>query len=234
MKLTNLNLSKYRKEFPFTDKIIYLNHASFGPLPQRSWKATEDYYKHLRLEKLKDMDKVAFEKLDEIRVMVAEMIKANPAEIAFATNTSYGLNVAAWGLDLKPGDRVLLPDVEFPANTYPWTNLRQKGVVVDFIPSKNRCFDMDSFLNAIDSKTRVLSLSFVQFFNGFKIDLRGMERSVRKRISSLWWMEYRVSGIWIWTSKSARSISWHAARRNGCSRRWAQVSFISPPRPREK
>ncbi len=172
MKSTNVDLSKYRKEFRFTDKITYLNHASFGPLPQRSWEATEDYYKHLRLEKLKDLDKVAFEKLDEIRVLVAGMIKAKPEEIAFATNTSYGLNVAAWGLDLKPGDKILLSDVEFPANTYPWTNLRQKGVVVDFVPSNNRCFDTDYFLEAIDPKTKVLSLSFVQFFNGFKIDLK--------------------------------------------------------------
>lgn len=169
---TNINLSIYRKEFPFTDRITYLNHASFGPLPQRSWQATEDYYRHLRLEKIENIDRIAFEKLDEIRVLIANMIKAKPSEIAFATNTSYGLNVAAWGLDLKQGDKILLSDVEFPANTYPWTNLRQKGVVVDFIPSNNRCFDIDIFLNAIDPKTRVLSLSFVQFFNGFKIDLK--------------------------------------------------------------
>jgi cysteine desulfurase/selenocysteine lyase len=172
MESTNLDLTNYRKEFPFTDKLIFLNHASFGPLPQRSWDATEDYYKHLRLEKIKDMDKVAFEKLDEIRALVAEMIKARPEEIAFATNTSYGLNVAAWGLDLKPGDKILLPDVEFPANTYPWTNLRQKGIEVEFVPSTDRCFDTEKFIKAIDAKTKVLSLSFVQFFNGFRIDLK--------------------------------------------------------------
>jgi cysteine desulfurase/selenocysteine lyase len=172
MKPAKIDLSKYRSEFPFAEKITYLNHASFGPLPQRSWKATEDYYKHLRLEKLKDMDKVALEKLDEIRILVAGMVRAKPEEIAFATNTSYGLNVAAWGLDLKPGDKILLSDVEFPANTYPWTNLRQKGVDVQFVPSTDRCFDMDNLIKAIDAKTKVLSLSFVQFFNGFKIDLK--------------------------------------------------------------
>jgi cysteine desulfurase/selenocysteine lyase len=172
MEPNKTDLTSYRKEFPFTDNIIFFNHASFGPLPQRSWDATEDYYKHLRLEKLKDMDKVAFEKLDNIRVLVAEMIKAKPEEIAFATNTSYGLNVAVWGLDLKPGDKILLPDVEFPANTYPWTNLRQKGIKVEFVPSTNRCFDTDKFVKAIDAKTKVLSLSFVQFFNGFRIDLK--------------------------------------------------------------
>lgn len=172
MKPTKINSSKYRSEFPFTERVIFLNHASFGPLPQRSWNATEEYYKCLRLEKIENMDKVAFRKLDEIRVLIADMIRANPEEIAFASNTSYGLNVAAWGLDLKPGDKILLSDVEFPGNTYPWTNLKQKGVIIEFVPNRNRCFDMDNFVKAIDTKTKVLSLSYVQFFNGFKNDLK--------------------------------------------------------------
>ncbi len=172
MKPTKINSSKYRSEFPFTERVIFLNHASFGPLPQRNWNATEEYYKCLRLEKIENMDKVAFRKLDEIRVLIADMIRANPEEIAFATNTSYGLNVAAWGLDLKPGDKILLSDVEFPGNTYPWNNLKQKGVIIEFVPNRNRCFDMDNFVKTIDSRTKVLALSFVQFFNGFKNDLK--------------------------------------------------------------
>jgi selenocysteine lyase/cysteine desulfurase len=172
MRPAEINLSKYRREFPFADKVTFFAHASFGPLPRRSWEATKEYYDCLRLDKLKDMDKAAFAKLDDIRVMAAEMIKAMPEETAFTTNTSYGLNVAAWGLNLKPGDKVLLSDVEFPGNTYPWTNLRQKGVEVEFVPSKNGCFDIDNLVGAIDAKTKVVALSFVQFFNGFKLDLK--------------------------------------------------------------
>lgn len=181
MNPPEVDLSKYRNEFPFTDKVTFFAHASFGPLPQRSWEATKEYYDCLRLEQIKNMDKVAFEKLDEIRVLAAGMIKARPDEIAFATNTSYGLNVAAWGLDLKPGDKVLLSDVEFPGNTYPWTNLRQKGVEVEFVPSKNRCFDIDNLLEAIDAKTKILAISFVQFFNGFKLDLETIGRICEER-----------------------------------------------------
>ena len=174
MKPTPINLSRYRKEFPFTKKVTFLKHASFGPLPQRSWKATQEYYSYLKVEKTKDIDRDAFEKLDEIRILLAKMIHAQSSEIAFVTNTTYGLNVAAWGLDLKPSDKILLPDVEFPANVYPWTNLRQKGVVVEFIPSKNGFFDMDNFVKAIDRNTKVLALSSVQFFNGYKNDLKAI------------------------------------------------------------
>lgn len=176
-----VDLSKYRSEFPFAEKIVFFNHASFGPLPERSWAATEEYYRYMRLEKTKDLDEEAFNKLDQIRLMAANMIKAKPDEIAFATNTSYGLNVAARGLDLKPGDKILLSDVEFPSNTYPWTNLKRKGIVVEFIPSKNRFFDVDNLVEAIDARTRVLSLSFVQFLNGFKNDLKTIGEICRER-----------------------------------------------------
>jgi len=170
-KSKSIDLAKYRKEFPFTKEMIFFNHASFGPMPKTCWKATEDYYQGLRLKKTPDDDREAFRKLDNIRKTVAKMINAKPEEIAFVPNTSYGLNVAGWGLDLKKGDKILLSDVEFPANVYPWINLRQNGIETKLIPSKNQCFDIDNFVKAIDKKTKVLSISFVQYFNGFKNDL---------------------------------------------------------------
>ena len=81
MQHNQLTLSKYRSEFPFTNKVTFLNHASFGPLPKRSWNATLEYYKYLRLEKTEDIDRVSFRKLDEIRVIIAKMLKAMPEEV---------------------------------------------------------------------------------------------------------------------------------------------------------
>jgi cysteine desulfurase/selenocysteine lyase len=170
-KSEKMHLAEYRNEFPFTKEMVFFNHASFGPMPEVSWKATQEYYRGLRLKKVADDDREAFQKLENIRKIIAKMIKAQPEEIAFVPNTSYGLNVAAWGLDLKRGDEILLSDVEFPANVYPWTNLKQKGIKTKFIPSRNKCFDIDNFLKAIDKRTKVLSISFIQYFNGFRNDL---------------------------------------------------------------
>ena len=175
-KSQSVDLAIYRKEFPFTREITFFNHASFGPMPEVSWKATQEYYRGLRLEKVADDDREAFQKLGSIRKLIAKMIKAKPKEIAFVPNTSYGLNVAAWGLDLKRGDEILLSDVEFPANVYPWTNLKQKGIKTRFIASRNKCFDIDNFLKAMNKRTKVLSISFVQYFNGFRNDLETIGR----------------------------------------------------------
>jgi len=173
-KPKSMDLAKYRNEFPFTEEIIFFNHASFGPMPERSWKATQEYYDGLRLKKVTDDDREAFQILENIRKLIARMIKAEPEEIAFVPNTTYGLNVAAWGLDLKRGDEILLSDVEFPANVYPWTNLKQKGIETKFVPGKNKCFDIENLVRAIDKRTKVLSISFVQYFNGFKNDLESI------------------------------------------------------------
>lgn len=99
------------------------------------------------------------------------MINSSDDEIALTFNTSYGLNIAASGLDFKAGEEILLSDCEFPANVYPWLNLREKGVKIKFIESENRFFSIENFIKSITSKTKLLSLSFVQFFNGYKNDL---------------------------------------------------------------
>lgn len=160
-----------RKEFPFVKNVVYFDHASDGPLPLSSYKAIQDYYRYLLLETIPTSHEYQFSVLEKSRKSAAGLIKSKPSEIGIAPNTSYGLNVVARGLNLKRDDTVLLSDVEFPANVYPWLNLRQDSVKVKFIKNRNGFFSIDEFQKAIDSTVRVLSLSFVQYFNGYKNDL---------------------------------------------------------------
>ena len=171
---TQIELKKYREEFPITQKAIFFNHASLGPIPLRSQKEIEKLFTAFYSPEIIKVDPQAFEAYDKIRGKVAQMINAQLDEVGFCHNTSYGLNIVAGGLDLKAGDKVLLLDIEFPGNVYPWLNLRKRGVEIEFVPNQNGFFDLDNFLQAIDEKTKVLSLSFVQFFNGFKNDLESI------------------------------------------------------------
>jgi cysteine desulfurase/selenocysteine lyase len=180
-EIRNKELRKYRGEFPFIQKVTFLNHASFGPIPSRALKSTYEYYEALTLKRIVDMDKLTFDKLDRIRIYLAKMIKAKPSEIGLVPNTSYGLNVAVNGLKWKSGDKVLLTDVEFPANVYPWLNLRKKGVGIKFIKNRKGFFDIDNLHKTIDSRCRVLSLGYVQFFNGFKNDLETIGRICQEK-----------------------------------------------------
>ena len=163
-----------RKLFPLTAKragIVYFNSASTGPLCKPVKQALDRYFKLCQYLD-KDDDGLAFDDLKKIRRLGAKIIGARSDEVGFGWNTGYGLNLAAQGLPLKKGDEVLLSDIEFPSNVYPWLALKERGVKIKFVKSVNRFFDINGFEKAITKKSRVLSLSMVQFFNGFKNDLK--------------------------------------------------------------
>ncbi len=171
-----------RKLFPVADsekKIVYFNSASTGPL-SRPLKEKLDWYYDLAQYQTTNTDFPAFAALDKIRALGAGLIHARRDEVGFGFHTGYGLNIAAFGLPLKKGDEILLSEVEFPSNVYPWVALKERGIKVKFLKSRNRCFDIDIFLKAISRKTRVLSLSFVQFFNGYKNNLAEIGKICRE------------------------------------------------------
>jgi cysteine desulfurase/selenocysteine lyase len=165
-----------RKQFPVTQSkkgITYFNSASTGPLSLPARDALDkfnDYSFYLN----RGIDNDAFAALDEIRKLGAKFIGARQDEVGFGFHTGFGLNIAAFGLPLKAGDEVLLSDIEFPSNVYPWMALKPRGIKIKFIKSENGFFDIDNFIKAISRKTKVLSLSFVQFFNGYKNNLRNI------------------------------------------------------------
>ncbi|MEW5922524.1 MAG: aminotransferase class V-fold PLP-dependent enzyme [Candidatus Zixiibacteriota bacterium] len=163
-----------RKLFPVTGNgrgITYLNSASTGPLSNPVKEKLDAYYQSTQYLD-KNSDYAAFANLDKIRKFGARLIGARADEVGYGFHTGYGLNIAAFGLPLKMGDEVLLSDIEFPSNVYPWLGLRERGINVKFIKSINRFFDIDNLKKAIGKKSKVLSLSFVQFFNGYKNDLK--------------------------------------------------------------
>ncbi len=167
------SLSHLRRYFPLTKKCIYLNNASEGPLPLSAKRVMEKFlYDSSYTEN--EHDPESFRIVEEVREKCARLIKAKSSEIALTTNTSYGLNLVCRGLGLKSGDEILLPEVEFPANVYPWLNLRSEGIRVKFIKTKNGFFDISRFHDAITPETRVFSVSFVQFLNGYKNDLKAL------------------------------------------------------------
>jgi selenocysteine lyase/cysteine desulfurase len=112
-----------RTEFPWTaDGVSYLNHASTGPLPQRTVRALAEW-DQVRSEPWRNTAAEQFGVLARSRELCARMIGATPDEIAMMVNTTYGINVAASVIPLEPGDAIVTPDREFPANVYPWMAL---------------------------------------------------------------------------------------------------------------
>ena len=168
------------REFPWTGATTYLNNASIGPIPERTRLALDAFNsKRTAPHLLPDREMQAA--LAEARAAAARLIGAGADEIALAPNTSTGINVAARALPLERGEIVLLSDREFPANVYPWKNLADRGVTAEIAPVTADGFPDEAHLleRLRDPRVRVLAVSFVQFANGYRADLKTLSAACR-------------------------------------------------------
>lgn len=172
------------REFPWaeTDDATFLNAASTGPLPRRCIDAVV-HWTRLRATPHHLSDELLFDTLARSRTLIGRLIGASPAEIALAVNTGYGMNVAARALPLEPGDVVLTPDLEFPANIYPWwaaANARQ--LEYRRVPLDDGVLDLDALLAAMqDDRVKCVSVSWLDSGNGARVDLARLGSACRER-----------------------------------------------------
>ena len=170
-----------RSEFPWAaaGECIYLNHASTGPTPIRAREARRAF-EHIRDEPHRLTVEAQFGTLERARELCARLVGARSSEIALMVNTSYGINLAARALALRRGDRVLTFDREFPANVLPWMAL--PGVEVIRIPCIEGVPDEEALMRAIDDpRVRVVTVSWVQFSSGHRVDLSRIGEACRAR-----------------------------------------------------
>ena len=167
-------------EFPWTADTVYLNNASIGPIPERTRRALDAFTAKRTAPHLLP-DRELFAGLAAARLGIAQLLNVEPAEVALATNTGFGLNLAARALPLQAGDTILLSDREFPANVYPWLLLKQQGIRVEMARCRPEGWPDEEFLleRLRDPAVRVLAISFVQFSNGYRADLKKLGDACR-------------------------------------------------------
>ncbi|MDP4197978.1 MAG: aminotransferase class V-fold PLP-dependent enzyme [Bacteroidota bacterium] len=186
-----MTIDQARREFPHTwSDMVYLNHAAVAPLSFRVRDAVDRYQTRRALKGIEPYPWM-LKTVQGTREMLAQLMGARADQIAFVLNTSDGLNIIAQGLDWQPGDHVLLNDLEFPANVYPFLNLKRHGVEVDFIeknlrPSKagaggGYSISVEDIQNHLTPRTKLVSISHVQFATGAKADLNAIGKLCRER-----------------------------------------------------
>ena len=169
-------------EFPWmdTEPGAFLNAASVGPHPRRALAAAAHWS-----EARGRPHTIPFEALLEVaataRRQFAALVGADPDEIALMPNTTYGLNLAARGLPLRPGV-VLTFDGEFPSCVYPFEALGSRGITLERVPRRDGLPDEDALVAAIARPDVVaVVVSWVQFATGFVADLARIGAACRAR-----------------------------------------------------
>jgi cysteine desulfurase / selenocysteine lyase len=167
-------------EFPVTRKWAYLDHAAVAPLPRRSgdvlraWATEQEDNGVIHWP---DWER----KLDQIRRDCARLIHAQVDEIAFVNSTTHGIGLVAEGFPWRDGDNVVSAAEEYPSNVYPWMNLASRGVSLRLVPSRDGRIWPEDLAAAMDDRTRLLTISHVEFASGFRNDLDAVGELCRAR-----------------------------------------------------
>jgi selenocysteine lyase/cysteine desulfurase len=177
--VTTPNWASLREEFPTLARWNYLDIARKTIPPRCQERALQEYVRDVYENAgagAWSADNVA-----EARAVMARLLGAKPSEIAFTKNTTEGLNIAAHGFDLRPGDNVVLTDLEHMANVWVWKHWEAKGVEIRFAAHRGGRLPLDAFLEKMDGRTRVVSTAYVTYGNGYRVNLPELGSACRSR-----------------------------------------------------
>ena len=168
-------------EFRLESGLTYLNHAAVSPWPQRTVTAVQQFAAENGTVGSSNYPQW-LEVEARLRRRLSELLGVGSEEdIALLKNTSEGLSIIAHGLPWKQGDNVVTSDQEFPSNSMVWESLDRYGVTTRKVPLHSADSSEEALMAAVDTDTRLLSISSVQFGSGLKMDLPRLGAFCRER-----------------------------------------------------
>jgi len=174
------NWAVLREEFPVTRRWAFFDHAAVAPLTGRAQRAITEWAADMADNG--DVHEPRWNRrVEEVRGLFGKLLNAEPLDIAFVKNTSEGIGIVAEGFPWRPGDNIVTAAEEYPSNLYPWMNLAGRGVAVRAVASREGRLWIDDLRAAMDLRTRLVSLSFVEFASGFRNDLDAIGSLCRER-----------------------------------------------------
>ncbi|MDE3735892.1 aminotransferase class V-fold PLP-dependent enzyme [Pseudomonas resinovorans] len=173
-------MSLLQDEFAHADGLRYLNHAAVAPWPKRATRAVQSFAEeNWRLGARDYPDWLTVER--RLRERLAKLLNApTTADLALVKNTSEALSFVAFGLDWRAGDQVVISNQEFPSNRVVWEALKRYDVDT-FQVSLDGSDPEGALLAACGPRTRLLSVSAVQYASGLRLDLQRLGKECRRR-----------------------------------------------------
>ena len=170
-----MSLDAFRSHFSqTTNNGIFFDNASMGPVAP---EVTAAMTACMELRQAMPMKyyRYAEELFPACRALLARLIGCEPDDLVFTENVAYGINCAARALPLCRGDNVILCDREYSSNVYPWLCLqRDRGIEARIVPHDGGGLTVDRLEQHADSRTRAVTVSSVEFSDGFATDLEAI------------------------------------------------------------
>jgi selenocysteine lyase/cysteine desulfurase len=173
-------LSLLAEQFPLDNDLCYLNHAAVSPWAKCTTEAVCDFARENMQQGATD-----YPKWNDVEIQLRERLASllnirSTHEIALSKSTSEALSIIAHGIQWKKGDEVVISDHEFPSNRIVWESLSEQGVKVVEVNLGDGSQAIESITQAFNSRTRLVSISSVQYASGIYIDLPLLGKACRQ------------------------------------------------------
>ena len=153
--------------FPLAEEVAYLDTAAEG-LPAPGCAEALRAYLRQKCRGALGLEHYLQTQLETERA-VARLLGTAAQDVVLLANASEPLNLLANSIDWRPGDRVLVTDLEFPSSVLPWLRMKPLGVEVEVIPSDCGIVELEQFQSRITEHTRVVAVSQVSYKSGTQI-----------------------------------------------------------------
>ncbi|HEX9329024.1 MAG TPA: aminotransferase class V-fold PLP-dependent enzyme, partial [Reyranella sp.] len=183
----SFDVSAVRRQFPILSQIIdgqpvhYLDNGASAQTPEAVLDAVRTYETTSRANVLRGVHRLAeraTEAYENARVEVATFLGVDPMEVVFTGGCTAAINLVAYsyGSLLKPGDRIILSELEHHSNIVPWQLLRQRsGIELDVVPvTVNGRIDLNALPRLLTPRTKLISLAHVSNVTGTLVDVHAV------------------------------------------------------------
>ena len=160
-----------RADFPITSERTYLNSAYIAPVPRTVVQAGTEFLENKSRRPLEVGELLGGD--GKLRTQFAQLINASPDEVGLLFSTAEGENIIAQGVDLRPGDNVVIDELHYPTEFVLYRALEQsKGIELRIVKHREGAVDVKDFERVVDRRTRIVSVAWISHLNGFRHDLR--------------------------------------------------------------
>ncbi|MEI7451635.1 MAG: aminotransferase class V-fold PLP-dependent enzyme [Candidatus Falkowbacteria bacterium] len=161
--------------------LIYFNYAALGVMSRglhlRLNEFLRDNYEMVPLLFIKKYRRYIL----KLKVEASKLLNCTANEITYLKNTTEGIIMASELIPLKAGDEILITDKEYGANYIPWLKKQQDGFRLRVVDGTTSESAFNNLLNAINNKTKIIAISWVQYCDGYMADLARLSRICRQK-----------------------------------------------------
>lgn len=166
-------------DFPFLNStsLIYLDNAATMQKPQVVLDAMNTFYVHSNApvhRGVYSLAEQATEKYEQARSTIAQFIGAFDDEIVFTKGTTEGINFIAssWAERMRPGDEIIITELEHHSNILPWMRLERRGIILKYVPILNDgTLDYEAYRALLSPRTKLVACTHTSNVLSTHVDL---------------------------------------------------------------